>query len=96
MTKLVIIWGMTANIENILTRVGSREEIAAECGVDPIAVYRWGKNGSIPSKHLSGVLRVANRNKSSVTAETLCAAHDRSQRSFNSWSPADASASEAD
>ncbi|MFX4298535.1 hypothetical protein [Pseudosulfitobacter pseudonitzschiae] len=63
-------------IENILELVGPREEIALECGVEPIAVYRWGRNGSIPSRHFAGVLRVSKRNGADVTADTLCKAHD--------------------
>lgn len=65
-----------ADIKTLLEKAGARDEIAAECRVEPIAVYRWGQNGSIPSKHLAGVLRVANRNKADVTAEILLAAHD--------------------
>ena len=69
---------MKHKIRKLLAEVGSREEIAQECGVQPIAVYRWGQNGAIPSKHLAGVLRVAVRNKSGLTAEHLLSAHDKS------------------
>lgn len=68
--------GMENTVKSLLARTGTRDEIAAECGVDPIAVYRWGQNGSIPSWHLAGVLRVASRNKAGVTADLLCIAHD--------------------
>lgn len=67
---------MKQRIKNLLAKVGSREEIAAECGVEPIAVYRWAQNGSIPSKHLAGVLRVATRNNTGITATVLLTAHD--------------------
>lgn len=77
MTKIVIIGLMTQRIKNILSKIGGRDEIAAECGVEPIAVYRWGRNGSIPSKHLAGVLRVASRNNTGITAEDLLSAHDQ-------------------
>lgn len=79
---------MAHDIKNLLDKAGSRDEIATECKVAPIAVYRWGQNGSIPAKHLAGVLRVANRNKAGITAEILCAAHDQS-------SPATAPSQEA-
>lgn len=67
---------MENKVSQILDLVGSRLEIAAECGVEPIAVYRWRTAGSIPSKHLPGVLRVSKRNKAGVTAEALCEAHE--------------------
>lgn len=72
---------MRTQIKDILAEVGGREEIALECGVEPIAVYRWGQNGSIPSRHLAGVLRVAKRNGADVTAEQLCILHDQSPSS---------------
>lgn len=76
-TKVVITDAMTKTVKDILELIGEREEIAHECGVEPIAVYRWGQNNSIPSKHLSGVLRVASRNQADVTADSLLSAHDR-------------------
>jgi hypothetical protein len=72
---------MTKDVKELLARAGTKEQIAQECDVQPIAVYRWGQNDSIPAKHLAGVLRVANRNKAGITAEILCAVHDRSPTS---------------
>lgn len=76
MTRIVIMGCMNERIKNLLARIGSRDEIAAECGVEPIAVYRWAQNGSIPSKHLAGVLRVATRRRAGITAKALLLAHD--------------------
>ena len=76
MTNIVIMAIMKQRIKNLLAKVGSREEVAIECGVEPIAVYRWAQNGSIPSKHLAGVLRVATRNNTGVTATSILEAHD--------------------
>jgi hypothetical protein len=72
---------MNTAIKETLASIGTRDEIASECGVDPIAVYRWGQNGSIPSRHFAGVLRVAKRNNSAVTAEYLSNLHDQSPSS---------------
>ncbi|WP_420837208.1 carph-isopro domain-containing protein [Chachezhania antarctica] len=68
---------MTSKIKILLDQVGTREEIAAACGVEPIAVYRWSRNGSIPSRHLAGVFRVASRNRTGITAEAIISAHDQ-------------------
>jgi hypothetical protein len=77
MTKIVIFGAMKNIIQDILAQTGARDEIAKECNVAPIAVYRWAQNASIPSRHFAGVLRVAERNGAAVTAEVLCAAHDK-------------------
>lgn len=79
---------MDTPIKKILARIGKRDEIAAECGVDPIAVYRWGQSGCIPSRHLPGVLRVAQRNDAGIAADALIAAHDVSPSSDASLSKA--------
>ena len=71
-------------VANIIKKVGTRAEISRECGVEEIAVYRWEKSGSIPSKHLPGVLRVSERNGAGVTADALLAAHERSPSSDTS------------
>lgn len=76
MTKIVIISDMEKPIKLLLDKIGTRSEIASECRVEPIAVYRWGQTGCIPSRHLPGVLRVAERNKAGVEADALIAAHD--------------------
>lgn len=68
---------MKSAVQGILAKIGPRVEIASECGVEPIAVYRWERNGSIPSRHFAGVLRVGERNNAGVSAEDLCRAHDR-------------------
>ncbi|MGB1266172.1 MAG: hypothetical protein ACPG6L_10640 [Nereida ignava] len=72
---------MNTAIKKTLRSIGTRNEIASECGVDPIAVYRWGQNGSIPARHFAGVLRVAKRNNIAVTAEYLSDLHDQSPSS---------------
>jgi hypothetical protein len=66
---------MSKAIKTLLEKIGSRAEIARECDVEPIAVYRWAQSGRIPSQHLPGVLRVSERNKSGVAADDLIAAH---------------------
>jgi len=77
MTKIVIYEAMKNTIQDILAQTGARDEIANECNVAPIAVYRWAQNASIPSRHFAGILRVAKRNGAAVTADLLCAAHDK-------------------
>ena len=72
---------MNTQIKTLLDRIGTRAEIADECRVEPIAVYRWGQSGRIPSQHLPGVLRVAERKGADVTADALIAAHDVSPSS---------------
>jgi hypothetical protein len=72
---------MSKPVKNLLKQIGKRDEIASECGVAPIAVYRWGESGCIPSKHLPGVLRVAERNNAGIEADALIAAHDVSPSS---------------
>lgn len=74
---------------DILKAVGERAEIASECGVEEIAVYRWGKNASIPAKHWGGLLRVAVRNKVHVTPDMLVDAHDARGSQTNNHSPDD-------
>ena len=69
---------MSQRIKNLLNKIGDRDEIAAECGVEPIAVYRWAQNASIPSRHFAGVLRVASRNNAGISADDLISAHDSS------------------
>jgi hypothetical protein len=77
MTKTVIIGNMkTHTVRDIIDSIGPREALAAECGVAPIAVYRWRQNGSIPAKHFAGVLRVASKTNPALTAEALVVAHD--------------------
>lgn len=78
MTKIVIMCGAMTDVASILAAAGTRTEIADECGVKPIAVYRWERNGSVPAKYWGGILRVAARNKADVTADLLCRAHDLS------------------
>ncbi len=74
MTKIVIMVLMKT-VTEILDASGSREEIAQECGVEPIAVYRWHTSGRISARHHAGVLRVAKRNGADVTAQMLVDAH---------------------
>ena len=58
-------------VKALLSKIGTNQELANECGVAAIAVYRWAKSGSIPSKHLAKVLAVSERKGSEVTAEQL-------------------------
>ena len=75
MTKIVIIKGMNTAIKDTLAAIGTRDEIASECGVQPIAVYRWGQSGRIPSQYLPSVLELAKRKRAGVSADDLIAAH---------------------
>ena len=76
---------MSNAVAHILEKVGARSEIALSCEVEEIAVYRWCKSGRIPSRHLAGIMEVAKKNGSSVTAAQL----------INALSPSLASRSEA-
>lgn len=69
------------NVADLLNAAGDKSELARECKVAPIAVYRWATSGSIPAKHHAGVLRVAKRNGADlngepITAEMLVGIHD--------------------
>lgn len=67
---------MNKSVRNLIKQAGPRDEIAAECGVEPIAVYRWARSHSVPAKHFAGVIRVSSRLETGVTAEMLASAHD--------------------
>ncbi|WP_425070676.1 carph-isopro domain-containing protein [Sagittula sp. S175] len=73
--------GRMKTVPEIIDAAGDRIEIAKECGVEPIAVYRWHTKGAIPAWHHAGVLRVAQRNGANITADMLCMAHDKSPAS---------------
>lgn len=88
MTKIVIIEGMSTAIKTLLDQVGTRAEIAAECDVQPIAVYRWQQAGRIPSQYLPLVLELAKRKRAGVSADDLIAAHKASPSSNASLSEA--------
>ena len=78
MTRIVIIRDMNTAIKDTLAAIGTRAEIAAECDVQPIAVYRWEKAGRIPSQYLPIVLEIAKRKRAGVSADDLIAAHKAS------------------
>lgn len=65
------------SVSEIICAIGRRQELADECMVAPIAVYRWVVKEAIPARHFAAVLRVAERNGVQVTAKMLCDAHDR-------------------
>lgn len=61
----------TATVTEILNQWPDREAVAADAGVEPIAVYRWEKRGRIPGKHYLALLRGAKRRELNVTADDL-------------------------
>lgn len=72
----------------VLAAIGTRDEIASECGVQPIAVYRWGQSGRIPSQYLPSVLELAKKKRAGVSADDLIAAHKVSPSTETSLSEA--------
>lgn len=64
----------SASVPEILSRWPSREAVAEDAGVEPIAVYRWEKRGRIPGKHFARLARGAEARGLSVTLAELVGA----------------------
>lgn len=61
----------SATVPDILARWPSRDAVAEDAGVEPIAVYRWEKRGRIPGKHFAALARGAERRGLPVTLNEL-------------------------
>jgi len=67
----------SATPADILGRWPSREAVAQDCGVEPIAVYRWERRERIPLRHFPALLAAAQRRNIRLTADELVGVHAR-------------------
>jgi transcriptional regulator with XRE-family HTH domain len=60
-----------STITAALSQWPSRDEVAKDAGVEPVAVRRWEERGRIPSKHFAALLCGARRRELQVEAHQL-------------------------
>lgn len=56
-----------STVSSIIGRWPSREAVAEDAGVAPIAVYRWERRGRIPGKHFAALAEGARRRGINLT-----------------------------
>jgi len=61
------------HVRRLLSQWPSREAVAADACVEPIAVYRWEKRGRIPGRHFPRLLKGAQSRGIELTADELVA-----------------------
>lgn len=58
-------------VEGIIDLWPRQEDLAADCGVERVAVSRWKERSRIPAKHFPAMLSSASRRGISLTAEQI-------------------------
>lgn len=62
------------SIPEIIDLWPRQEDLAADCGVERVAVSRWKSRYSIPAKHFAAMLSAAKRRGINLSAESLAMA----------------------
>ena len=80
MTEMVIMGVMHNPVQNIIAMWPSRAALledarATEPSLQEIAVYRWARRGSIPSRYWSALAAGAKRRRIRVNLKSIAAAH---------------------